>query len=1183
MAYETTKNFSGNAYVDGVLWGHWGGTSSTSASKWSSNSLTYSFSGYWSSAERAAVENALDIIDTVSGLNFSSSGGSTDLTFNQYSGGRNGTLGYAYPPDPYWGTSNTGNLYFNDSYTDYWNASTLSVGGVGFTLLIHELGHALGLGHPHDNSHVLPGVSSPYDAGDHKLNQNVYTVMSYNEVGMSLEDGTPISPYALTSYGYQTLGAFDIAALQHLYGASSYNTGSNIYVLPDSNTTGTHYTTIWDTGGDDAIRYGGARNVEIDLRAATLDAADGMLAGGAVSKADGVYGGITIANGVVIENASGGSGDDRLTGNAVDNVLQGNAGNDILDGGAGNDTASYAGAVSGVVVNLVSRASSGADGNDTLVSIENITGSAYADTLTGDDGDNILQGGEGNDALNGGGGTDTASYVDANGGVTVFLARGSVTGADGTDALSGIENVAGSDFDDVFVVGAAGTVFGNDGHDTLQFEDAGAAVTMDVSTGVSSGGANVVFSSIEVFIGSAHDDVLLGDAGADTLMGGDGADVLMGRGGNDMLIGGAGADFVFYTSATGAVSVDLSAGFATGADGADTLSEIENIRGSAFGDNLVGSADANTLMGGDGDDTLEGRDGNDALFGGLGRDTASYENASGGVIADVASGQASGADGDDTLIDVENLIGSDHADVLRGDDGDNLLSGRSGNDALFGGDGGDTLDGGDGDDLLDGGSGDDTLTGGSGDDIYIVDSLSDVVIEVSNGGFDVVRTSLTDYQLADHLESLEFNGTSGDANLVGNAGANRILGGAGNDMLQGGMGGDLLEGGSGTDAVTFASATVQVAVDLIFGGVGGEAQGDVYRDIENIIGSAHDDSLTGDGGVNGIQGGSGNDWLNGRGGADRLFGDAGDDFLWGDAGDDELSGGDGSDTLVGGWGADRLDGGDGLDTLTFQWSGPGIAVDLIYGGVGGEVQGDVYISIEHIVGSAYNDFLTGDTGSNELYGGAGDDWLGGRDGSDLLMGEAGADMLWGGNGDDTLRGGDGDDLLVGGWGADYLDGGDGVDLISFQWSGPGIVVDLIFGGVGGEVDGDVYVSIENVTGSAYNDELTGDDADNALKGGAGDDWLSGRGGADTLSGDSGDDLFVFGDGHGSDVVQDFQAGAGSEDRIDLRGVTAVSDFDELLGMATQTSADTVLDFGDGDTITLIGVDRGALHADDFVF
>jgi hypothetical protein len=153
-------------------------------------------------------------------------------------------------------------------------------------------------------------------------------------------------------------------------------------------------------------------------------------------------------------------------------------------------------------------------------------------------------------------------------------------------------------------------------------------------------------------------------------------------------------------------------------------------------------------------------------------------------------------------------------------------------------------------------------------------------------------------------------------------------------------------------------------------------------------------------------------------------------------------------------------------------------------------------------------------------------------------------------------------------------------------------VDLIYGGNGNEATGDVFVDMENAEGLWFDDSLTGNDGANLLQGGDGSDWLNGRAGddhlvggngSDALMGGAGDDLFIFADGHGADRVMDFTAGAGSPDRLGLRDVTAVSDLGELLAASTQSGADTVLDFGGGDTITLVGVDRGALHADDFLF
>ncbi|MBT6536613.1 MAG: matrixin family metalloprotease, partial [Rhodospirillaceae bacterium] len=309
MAVEATTSYTSSEYVNGILWGYGGGVSSTLASKWSTASLTYSFSGSWSAAEQAAATNALGYFSSVSNLTFSAGGGASDLTFNKYHV-NDGSLGYAYPPDSYWGTSNTGQINYNTYYSQYWNTSDLQVGGVMFTTVVHELGHALGLGHPHDNAYLFPGVSSWSDTGDNGLNRNLHTVMSYNDVGSFY------SPDGLESYGFQTLGAFDIAAIQHLYGASSRNNGDDVYEIPTSNAAGTFYEAIWDTGGTDTISYAGSDTVTIDLHAATLDAADGRLAGGGISKPTGIYGGFTIANGVVIENAIAGSGDDIVRGNA---------------------------------------------------------------------------------------------------------------------------------------------------------------------------------------------------------------------------------------------------------------------------------------------------------------------------------------------------------------------------------------------------------------------------------------------------------------------------------------------------------------------------------------------------------------------------------------------------------------------------------------------------------------------------------------------------------------------------------------------------------------------------------------------------------------------------------------------------------------------------------------------------
>jgi serralysin len=267
---------------------------------------------------------------------------------------------------------------YNFDGTSYWTPGGLQPGGYANMLFLHEIGHGLGLAHPHDTAMgttKLPGVVNSSDLGTLSYNQNLYTIMSYNR-GPSLSNAIDYGSNA-------TLMAFDIAAMQFLYGANTtYHSEPNAYSIPDANAAGTTWQSIWDTGEIDWILYGGARNAVIDLRAATLVNGDPN-AGGFVSRAEGILGGFTIANGVVIENASGGSGNDNITGNDASNFLFGAAGNDSLtpldgddavDGGSGIDTVVYAAGLSAyVIVEQPGRILiSGPGGTDELTTIENL-------------------------------------------------------------------------------------------------------------------------------------------------------------------------------------------------------------------------------------------------------------------------------------------------------------------------------------------------------------------------------------------------------------------------------------------------------------------------------------------------------------------------------------------------------------------------------------------------------------------------------------------------------------------------------------------------------------------------------------------------------------------------------------------------------------------------------------------
>ena len=392
----------------------------------------------WNAYEIQQVMLALEQYEHILGVDYVITQDPTQATFRLLTTRSDDYGAYAYPQDPEFGTQQ-GIVVFNvdSGGWNYDQQQSLEQGGYAFAVILHEFGHAHGLAHPHDDgggSEVLLGVTTYEDYGIYDLNQGVYTVMSYNDAWELHPDGE--SPYtgATVDSGWSgTLSAFDIAALQQRYGVHAYNTGNNVYQLTDVQDNA-FYQTIWDTGGTDSIVYGGTHDAQIDLLAATLDYTP--TGGGVISFVDDVWGGYTIANGVVIENASGGSGDDVLLGNSAANVLSGNAGNDTLvgrggndtlNGGAGSDTVSYVSSGAGVTINLKSGSARG-DGSDTLISVENAVGSVFNDTITGSDSANVLNGGGGNDTLSGGKGVDTYVFTDA-----------------GTDTISGYET--GEDID----------------------------------------------------------------------------------------------------------------------------------------------------------------------------------------------------------------------------------------------------------------------------------------------------------------------------------------------------------------------------------------------------------------------------------------------------------------------------------------------------------------------------------------------------------------------------------------------------------------------------------------------------------------------------------------------------------------------------------------------------------------
>lgn len=448
----------------------------------------------WNAFEKQQVMLALGEFSKILGITYVVTDNVDQATFRLLKTESAQYGAYFFPQDPAYGDSQGVGVF--NVVSGGWNfgeQQSLLKGGYSFSVILHEFGHAHGLAHPHDNgggSEVMLGVTDFSSPGLFDLNQGVYTVMSYRDAWQDHPDGpTPFTRDTIGGGRPGTLSAFDIAVLQERYGVVARATGNDVYRMGDANGPGTFYQTIWDSAGTDEIRYDGARAAQIDLTAATLDYTP--TGGGVVSFVDDIWGGYTIAGGVVIENATGGSGNDILIGNAVANVLLGNAGDDMLmarggadtlNGGAGFDTVSYMDATEAVRVRMGNGGNgSGADG-DQLIGIEKVEGSAFADTLDGGNGADTLSGLAGDDRITGGNGDDD------------------LTGAAGMDTLSG----------------------GN-GADILEGGD-----------------------DNDVLDGGNDNDTLRGGAGADSLSGGNGVDVLAGGGGDDQLRGGNGNDrFVF--------------------------------------------------------------------------------------------------------------------------------------------------------------------------------------------------------------------------------------------------------------------------------------------------------------------------------------------------------------------------------------------------------------------------------------------------------------------------------------------------------------------------------------------------------------------------------------------------------------------------------------------------------------
>jgi Ca2+-binding RTX toxin-like protein len=225
----------------------------------------------------------------------------------------------------------------------------------------------------------------------------------------------------------------------------------------------------------------------------------------------------------------------------------------------------------------------------------------------------------------------------------------------------------------------------------------------DVIRGLGGGDRICGGNGSDKLIGGDRGDALVGESGNDTLGGGGGNDGLFGGAGSDIFNGGTGFDLASYFFAPSGVQADLTAGTATGGEGTDTLTGVEDLEGSPYDDTLTGGLGENFFYPGEGNDTVNG--------GGGTTDLVDFFFSVNAVIVDLTAGTATG-EGTDTLTGIGQVFGSRHDDTITGDANANSLYGGPGTDAISGVAGDDTLDGGDGTDTLDGGDGTDTCTTG---------------------------------------------------------------------------------------------------------------------------------------------------------------------------------------------------------------------------------------------------------------------------------------------------------------------------------------------------------------------------------------------------------------------------------------------------------------------------------------
>lgn len=720
------------------------------------------------------------------------------------------------------------------------------------------------------------------------------------------------------------------------------------------------------------------------------------------------------------------------------------------------------------------------------------------------------------------------------------------------------------------------------GSDTLNLTAVTTGSTVNLATGTGTvAGKAVTISGIDNVYGGDGNDSLTGNGGDNALAGGRGTNTLDGGAGTDTAVyAGDIGGFSFSLVSTSLVYVTHATGYTV----IDTLIDFElfEFAGQTYTYTALeayvtyyGSA----IRGTTGNDSMAGTPGADTFAGGTGNDIYVINDTGDYVLENPGEGT-------DTLLasvsytindNVENITLTGTASIdATGNTLNNSLTGNSGNNTL------------------DGGTGADRMAGGGGNDTYVVDNFSDVIVENTGGGTDIVYSSVS-RTLETNVENLTLTGT-GNLNATGNTQVNILTGNSGNNTLDGGTGADTMAGGDGNDVYI-----VDTAADVIIeqANEGNDTVRAAFSytlgdNIESLVllGTAALNG-TGNAGDNTITGTSGINTLNGLAGADTLIGGAGNDVYYiddaadviiedpgtaggidtayitgnytlsanveklvfagtaggftgtGNALTNTLTGNAGDNTLDGGAGADKLIGGLGNDTYVIDMTTDSIS-EAANAGIDTVLSGFSYTLATNLE----NITLTGTSAINAT----------GNTLANILTGNAGNNILNGMTGADTMAGGAGDDSYF----------VDNIGDIVQEASGEGVdtVRSTISFTLGANVENLMLLgsAVANATGNDLANSLTGNTGANTLDGGIGADTMTGMAGNDTYFVDDILDVVIEAANGGTDTVQvgfSYTLGANIEKLLLTGSANIDGTGNALVNTLTGNSGDNTLDGGAG--------------------